>query len=106
MSSISSKTSRVVVNKRNKVQKSSEPEKGEEAGKIDPGVKNVVAPQAGGSEHSKTDENRPQSCEEFKRRKVADTTVVESRGQENRPQSYEEFKERTWRIPRTLKVVN
>ena len=50
MSSISSKTSRAIANKRNKVQKSSEPEKGEEAGKIDPGIKNMVAPQAEGSE--------------------------------------------------------
>ena len=94
VSSISSKTSRAIASKRNTVQKSSEPEKGEEAGKIYPGVKNGASPQAEGSESSKTSENRPQSYEEFKRRKVADTTVVESREQENRPQSYEEFKRR------------
>ena len=50
MASIYSKMNRVIANKRNKVQTSSEPEKGEKAGKIDPEVKNVVAPYAEGSE--------------------------------------------------------
>ena len=52
----------------------------------------MVAPHTEGSESSKTNENRPQSYEEFKRRKVADTTVVGSCEQYNLPQSYEDFK--------------
>ena len=50
VSSINSKTSGVTANELNGIQKSSEPDKGEEAGKIYPGVKNVVAPHTEGSE--------------------------------------------------------
>ena len=59
----------------------------------------MVAPHAEGSESSKTNENQPQSYEEFKRRKVADTTVVESVNKRTNLDRMRSSKEEKWRIP-------